>query len=190
MHRTHETVRTLTCLARKLSLASRLERSNQTNNSRRWPSVPCFPCCENQNYWKLELAPFRCSVPHSPSWRRVSQVRLRGCCAAVSLSNACFLVHGPCGLNFHFQCNEIGGSLPHTGRFRATCTATGSRFTRNLLTIPRPPAPGQADWSEIHVKRALSSPPAPPGSPCSTLPYCVEHDRVEPALSPVLAFWG
>src|ERR1035438_9353604 len=78
------------------------------------------------------------------------------------LSNACFLVHGPCGLNFHFQCNEIGGSLPHTGRLRATCTATGSRFTRNLLTIPRPPAPGQADWGEIHVKRALSSPLMPP----------------------------
>jgi hypothetical protein len=71
-------------------------------------------------------------------------------------------LHGPCGLNFHFQCNEIGGSLPYNGRFRATCTATGSRFTRNLLTIPRPPAPGQADWSEIHVKRALSSPPTPP----------------------------
>ena len=66
-------------------------------------------------------------------------MRLRGCCAAVSLSNACFLVHGPCGLNFHFQCNEIGGSLPHTGRFRATCTATGSRFTRNLLRIPSRP---------------------------------------------------
>jgi hypothetical protein len=43
VRRTHEKVRTLTCLARKLSLASRLERSNQTNNSRRWPSVPCFP---------------------------------------------------------------------------------------------------------------------------------------------------
>src|ERR1035437_10596304 len=78
------------------------------------------------------------------------------------LSNACFLVHGPCGLNFHFQCNEIGGSLPHTGRLRATCTATGSRFTRNLLTIPSPPAPGQADWGEIRVNRALSRPPTPP----------------------------
>jgi len=50
-----------------LSLASRLEHSNQTNNSRRWPSVPCFPCLAGQNDWKLELAPFRCSVPHSPS---------------------------------------------------------------------------------------------------------------------------
>jgi len=46
---THGKVRTLTCLARKLSLASRLEHTNQTNNSRRWPSVPCFPWLASQN---------------------------------------------------------------------------------------------------------------------------------------------
>ena len=119
---------------------------------------------------------FACSVPHSPStldpvdsraagWR-VSQVRLRGCCAAVSLSNACFLLHGPCGLNFHFQCNEIGGSLPHTDRLRATCAATGSRFTRNLLTIPRSRAQGSSLLCvNSAFPRAIATHPSAPLTP-------------------------
>lgn len=86
---THEKLRTLTCLARSLSLASRLEHSNQTNNSRRWPSVPCFPWpASNQTRqtrttgswsWLRFAVPSRIAHP----WRRVSQVRLRGCCAEV-----------------------------------------------------------------------------------------------------------
>ena len=67
VRRTHKKVRTLTCLAQKIVLASRLEHSNQTNNRRRWPSVPCFPPLTSGPYRKMELTPFRCSAPHSPS---------------------------------------------------------------------------------------------------------------------------
>ena len=116
---THEKVRTLTCLARKLSLASRLEHSNQTNNSRRWPSVPCFPCYENQTYWKLELAPFRCSVPHSPILGpRLEQMRPGGGCRRYDCEvpqlnwSGAFIYAQTLRRNCCFQCIALGRSLP------------------------------------------------------------------------------
>ncbi len=134
------------CLAQKLSLASRLEHSNQTNNSRRWPSVPCFPCLADQTYWKLELAPFRCSVPHSPSldpgWnkasgRRVSQVRLRGYCAAY-----CPLMLAAHAMSFaDLLLFPVYRKWPkpadHQPVRQITFGDNGFPITRNLLTITR-----------------------------------------------------
>jgi hypothetical protein len=106
------------------------------------------PVMRDQNYWKLELAPFRCSVPHSPSWWRVSQVRLRGCCAAAYVPDACFPARtcGGTAVSSVSQAVEACSTLTVTGR---TCTATGPRFTRNLLTIPRHPRRGQATLREF-----------------------------------------
>ena len=61
----------------------------------------------------------------------------------------------PCGLNCCFQCSVIGGSVPYTGRLRAPCTATGPRFTRNLITVPRKPAQGQVFPGGIRVSLAV-----------------------------------
>jgi hypothetical protein len=83
VQRTHENLRTLTCLSRSLSLASRLEHSNQTNNSRRWPSVPCFPRAQIQDprpTGRWSWLRFACSVPHSPStWVPAGLDRGGGC---------------------------------------------------------------------------------------------------------------
>ncbi len=138
---THEKVRTLTCLAQKLSLASRLEHSNSDEQQSTVAERPLLPLAgfsktslADQKTWKLELAPFRCSVPHSPSWWRVSQVRLRGCCAAAYVPDACFPARtcGGTAVSSVSQAVEACSTLTVTGR---TCAASGPRFTRNLLTI-------------------------------------------------------
>jgi len=152
VRRTHKNVRTLTCLAQKIVLASRLEHSNQTNNRRRWPSVPCFPPLTSGPYRKMELTPFRCSAPHSPSTLGPGKIAgvegVAGTIARMLRRGAT----GPCHasrawalrIDCMFQCianrwkalAALPQSAGHTNRPRAACTATGSRFTRNLLTIP------------------------------------------------------
>ena len=95
-------------------------------------------------------------IPAKSSGWRVSQVRLRGCCAAVVLAHAMLPMHRPADLLL-VQCIANGQVCPvrrhipnapksaqHTSRPRATCTqtnhapcmATSSPFTRNILTIP------------------------------------------------------
>jgi len=48
-------MRTLTCLARSFFPAPRLLTQTQTNNSRRWPSVPCF--LRSRGHWPEPQAP-------------------------------------------------------------------------------------------------------------------------------------
>ena len=140
MQRTHEKVRTLTCLARRLSLASRLEHSNQTNNSRRWPSVPCFPgpwhpaqktITTGSWSWLRIAVPSRIAHP----WRRVSQVRLRGCYAEVPV------VYRPDRYPGNYFSQYIANKLClltwPTLAFHSTATSHGN--ARDLLTISSTP---------------------------------------------------
>jgi hypothetical protein len=176
VRRTHEKVRTLTCLARKLSLASRLEHSNQTNNSRRWPSVPCFPCRRDQNYWKMELAPYRCSAPHSPSldpgWNKCGREEgVAGTIARILrrsvLAHACFQCIDPAEKLLFPVYRNRPKPARHTSRPRATCATTGSRFTRNLLTI--------SSWQRRVKLHSVNLRSKTPGSPCSTQLFRIEH---------------
>jgi hypothetical protein len=65
--RTHENVRTLKCLAQNcpwLPVWNTQIRRTTVDGGR---ASLASPVHEDQTYWKLELAPFRCSAPHSPS---------------------------------------------------------------------------------------------------------------------------
>jgi hypothetical protein len=120
-----------------LALRAAYTRKAEDTDVPRAKIVPCFPSgtlksdeqqstvaerpllplaglyqADRQKSWKMELAPFRCSVPHSPSldpgWnkapgRRVSQVRLRGYCAATYPVHANFKCTKPCGETTAFQ---------------------------------------------------------------------------------------
>ena len=117
-----------------LSLASRLEHSIQTINSRRWPSVPCFPCRTDQLLLEVgvgSVSPVPSRIAHP--WRRVSQVRLRGCCAAATRPHASRALE-TLRKDYDPVYRKTDWSA-EPGRGRLVHTATGSGFTRNLLTI-------------------------------------------------------
>jgi hypothetical protein len=160
-------MRTLTCLARRLSLASRLEHSNQTNYSRRWPSVPCF-LWSPATSWPRNIKPCRPVLLEvgvgsvSPVPPRIAHPwipKAEGVAGAISEdasgSAQSMLTFSAWTLRMLSYCSLV--SLPvyrspagsplaallspadRLSRNNLAQTARSSRFARNLLTISSRP---------------------------------------------------
>jgi len=125
--------------------------------------------------WLRFAVPSHIAPSLDPGWNKCGReegvagtiARCRSLTGLVPLS-----MHKPCGGTAVSSVSHLAEACRHTSRPRATCTATGSRFTRNLLTIPIARRWVKFYRVRIAVQMHASLSPCPP-RPCNpAVPQC------------------